>query len=44
MHQYGPEQPPQELLKLAYQYCEKLTIQEAGNFYHSFKYLRMNRD
>ena len=33
------EQPPQELLKLAYQYCEKLTIQEAGNFYHSFKYL-----
>ena len=33
------EQPPQELLKLAYQYCEELTIREAGNFYHSFKYL-----
>ena len=26
------EQPPQELLKLAYQYCEELTIREAGNF------------
>ena len=33
------EKPPQELLKLAYGYCEELTIREAGNFYHSFKYL-----
>ena len=33
------EKPPQELLKLAYSYCEELTIREAGNFYHSFKYL-----
>ena len=33
------EKPPQELLKLAYEYCEELTIREAGNFYHSFKYL-----
>ena len=33
------EKPPQELLKLAYQHCEKLTMQESGNFYHSFKYL-----
>ena len=31
--------PPVELLKLAYSYCEELTIREAGNFYHSFKYL-----
>jgi len=32
-------EPPAELLKLAYRYCEELTIREAGNFYHSFKYL-----
>ena len=31
--------PPVELLKLAYSYCEELTMREAGNFYHSFKYL-----
>jgi phytoene synthase len=31
--------PPVELLRLAYSYCEELTIREAGNFYHSFKYL-----
>ena len=31
--------PPIELLKLAYSYCEELTMREAGNFYHSFKYL-----
>ena len=33
------ERPPAELLKLAYRYCEELTMREAGNFYHSFKYL-----
>ncbi|MDA0715255.1 MAG: phytoene/squalene synthase family protein [archaeon] len=33
------ENPPHELYKLAYRYCEELTIREAGNFYHSFKYL-----
>ncbi|MDP6869279.1 MAG: phytoene/squalene synthase family protein [Candidatus Poseidoniaceae archaeon] len=31
--------PPLELLRLAYSYCEELTMREAGNFYHSFKYL-----
>ena len=31
--------PPSELLHLAYNYCEELTIREAGNFHHSFKYL-----
>ncbi|MDP7203501.1 MAG: phytoene/squalene synthase family protein [Candidatus Poseidoniaceae archaeon] len=31
--------PPDELLALAYNYCEELTIREAGNFHHSFKYL-----
>ena len=33
------EHPPAELYKLAYRYCEELTRREAGNFYHSFKYL-----
>ena len=33
------ERPPQELTKLAFRYCEELTMREAGNFYHSFKYL-----
>jgi len=33
------ENPPAELHKLAYRYCEELTMREAGNFYHSFKYL-----
>ncbi len=33
------DQPPQELMKLAFRYCEELTMREAGNFYHSFKYL-----
>jgi len=33
------QRPPAELLKLAYRYCEELTMREAGNFYHSFKYL-----
>ena len=31
--------PPQELITIAFQYCESLTRREAGNFYHSFKYL-----
>jgi len=30
---------PDPLLKSAYDYCEELTRREAGNFYHSFKYL-----
>lgn len=33
------EKPPQELFTLAYRYCEELTRREAGNFYHSFKFL-----
>lgn len=34
-----PREPPAELIRLAYTYCEQLTMREAGNFYHSFKYL-----
>ena len=34
-----PRDPPVELIRLAYAYCEELTMREAGNFYHSFKYL-----
>ena len=30
---------PQEMVDAAYAYCEELTRREAGNFYHSFKYL-----
>ena len=33
-----PEVPP-EMIDTAYDYCEELTRREAGNFYHSFKYL-----
>ncbi|MBL6888894.1 MAG: phytoene/squalene synthase family protein [Candidatus Poseidoniaceae archaeon] len=33
------DKPPAELHRLAYKYCEELTKREAGNFYHSFKYL-----
>ena len=33
------EKPPAEILGLAYKYCVELTKIEAGNFYHSFKYL-----
>ena len=33
------DKPPAELHRLAYRYCEELTKREAGNFYHSFKYL-----
>ena len=37
--QFGPRSRRLELHKLAYRYCEELTMREAGNFYHSFKYL-----
>lgn len=30
---------PDHMIKTAYEYCEELTRREAGNFYHSFKYL-----
>tara|TARA_B100001750_G_scaffold1051_1_gene913 strand:- start:3569 stop:4837 length:1269 start_codon:yes stop_codon:yes gene_type:complete len=30
---------PEKMLDAAYAYCEELTRREAGNFYHSFKYL-----
>ena len=30
---------PDEMTETAYDYCEELTRREAGNFYHSFKYL-----
>ncbi len=30
---------PQYMIETAYEYCEELTRIEAGNFYHSFKYL-----
>ena len=30
---------PQKMVDAAYAYCEELTRREAGNFYHSFKYL-----
>jgi 15-cis-phytoene synthase len=33
------ENVPLEMLDAAYAYCEELTRREAGNFYHSFKYL-----
>lgn len=33
------ESVPAEMLDAAYAYCELLTRKEAGNFYHSFKYL-----
>jgi len=33
------QEPPAELIDMAYKYCEDLTLREAGNFYHSFKYL-----
>ncbi len=33
------EMVPQEMIDAAYAYCELLTKKEAGNFYHSFKYL-----
>ena len=33
---------PDEMTETAYDYCEELTRREAGNFYHSFKYLPEN--
>jgi len=33
------ENVPAEMMEAAYAYCELLTRKEAGNFYHSFKYL-----
>ena len=30
---------PEYMIEAAYDYCEELTRVEAGNFYHSFKYL-----
>ena len=30
---------PDYMIETAYEYCEELTRIEAGNFYHSFKYL-----
>ena len=30
---------PRDMIDTAYDYCEELTRREAGNFYHSFKYL-----
>ncbi len=33
------ENVPAEMMDAAYAYCELLTRKEAGNFYHSFKYL-----
>ncbi|MBV43421.1 MAG: hypothetical protein CMA54_01380 [Euryarchaeota archaeon] len=30
---------PEHIIETAYDYCEELTRKEAGNFYHSFKYL-----
>ena len=42
MHLEAPiweHKPPKELIEKAYDFCEELTVREAGNFYHSFKYL-----
>ncbi len=33
------EEVPADMIEAAYAYCEELTRREAGNFYHSFKYL-----
>ncbi len=30
---------PQHMIETSYSFCEELTRREAGNFYHSFKYL-----
>ncbi len=36
---WAEEEVSSEMLEGAYAYCEELTKREAGNFYHSFKYL-----
>ena len=33
------DEVPQKMIDSAYEFCEELTRREAGNFYHSFKYL-----
>ena len=30
---------PEHMIEASYEFCEELTRREAGNFYHSFKYL-----
>ena len=30
---------PEHMIETSYEFCEELTRREAGNFYHSFKYL-----
>ena len=42
MHLDAPiweHKPPKDIIEKAYDFCEELTVREAGNFYHSFKYL-----
>lgn len=34
---------PEEMIQAAYDYCQELTRREAGNFYHSFKYLPVDK-
>ena len=36
---WSESEVPQSIIDAAYDYCEELTKREAGNFYHSFKYL-----
>ena len=42
MHLDAPiweHKPPKDIIEKAYDFCEELTVREAGNFYHSFIYL-----
>ena len=36
---WSEQEVPGYMIEIAYEYCEELTRIEAGNFYHSFKYL-----
>ena len=36
---WSENEVPDSIVETAYDYCEELTRREAGNFYHSFKYL-----
>ena len=36
---WSENEVPESIVETAYDYCEELTRREAGNFYHSFKYL-----
>ena len=36
---WSEQEVPGHMIETAYEYCEELTRIEAGNFYHSFKYL-----